>query len=237
MTPTPSSLEAPPAPKRQWWRWTIVVILLLLAVVADEYLSAHRGLERRVGDRLQGWLALHAWAGPLILLGIYALLSLLMLPVWWVALLAGYCLGVRPAIVWCELGVTLGTILSVGASRLLVGNVFRQRYRERIDKLQQVDEALGNNGMLVVLAVRLCHIIPFGVSNYVFGLTRITALDAGLGTLTGNLPSIAFCASLGARRGYLHDWRFWSVLIAVNVLLLLPVGLRWFYQRRAAGRH
>ncbi len=237
MSQTPPSPDVVPSSRHQWWRWAIVLGLLFLAGVADEYLHAHGGVQRRLRDLAQQWVGSHAWAAPLILLGIYALLSLLMLPVWWVALLAGYCLGIKPAIAWCELGVTLGTMLSVAASRRLVGNFFRQRYRARIQRLQQVDDALGNNGMLVVLAVRLCHIIPFGMSNYLFGLTRIKVVDAGLGTLAGHLPNIAFWAALGARPGYLRDRRFWLVLVCVNILLLAPVGLRWLWGRRTTDGH
>jgi uncharacterized membrane protein YdjX (TVP38/TMEM64 family) len=69
--------------------------------------------------------------------------------------------------------------------------------------------------------------LPFGLSNYLFGLTRITIMDVVLGTMGGGLPAVAFYVALGVGRHLLRDWRFWTTLGAVNIVLLVPLALRY----------
>ena len=65
-------------------------------------------------------------------------------------------------------------------------------------RLRALDEKMGHNGLLIVMASRLMHFLPFGVSNYLFGITRITLMDVILGTFLGNAPAIAFYVAVGA---------------------------------------
>src|SRR5947209_18311661 len=94
-------------------------------------------------------------------------------------------------------------------------------------RLHNLNEKLGHNGLLVVMGVRLCHVLPFGLSNYLFGLTRITVMDIIIGTFAGNLPTIAVGTAVGAAPHLLHDWRFLCSLAAINLLLLVPLILRY----------
>jgi uncharacterized membrane protein YdjX (TVP38/TMEM64 family) len=66
------------------------------------------------------------------------------------------------------------------------------------------------------------------VSNYLFGVTRITAMDVLLGTLLGNAPMIAFYVAVGAGLRPLRHFWFMFALAVVNVLLLVPVALRYW---------
>ena len=78
--------------------------------------------------------------------------------------------------------------------------------------------------------MRLCHILPFGVSNYLFGLTRITPANVFLGTLGGGTPAIGGYVLVGA--GLAKHWRPWAVLVAINVILLMPLAVRIVRSRR-----
>jgi uncharacterized membrane protein YdjX (TVP38/TMEM64 family) len=72
------------------------------------------------------------------------------------------------------------------------------------------------------------HFIPFGVSNFLFGLSRITLVDVFVGTILGNAPAIAFYVAVGAGLHPLRNWRFMVALAVTNVLLLVPVALRYW---------
>jgi uncharacterized membrane protein YdjX (TVP38/TMEM64 family) len=89
-------------------------------------------------------------------------------------------------------------------------------------------EKLGHNGFLVVMAVRLMHINPFGLSNYAMGLTRIRAREAAIGTLLGNIPAVAFYVGVGGGYRPWKNWHFTGGLVLVNILLLIPLALRYY---------
>ncbi len=87
---------------------------------------------------------------------------------------------------------------------------------------------MGHNGLLIVMAARLMHFIPFGVSNYLFGISRITLMDVVLGTVLGNAPAIAFYVAIGAGIHPFRNWRFMVGLTITNLILLVPVILRYW---------
>ena len=113
-------------------------------------------------------------------------------------------------------------------SRLVVGEWFHSKVEARRARLREIDERLGHNGFLVVMATRLMHFVPFGAANYLFGLSRISLIDVVLGTLLGNIPAIAFYVAVGSGIHPLRNWRFMAGLAAVNVVLLVPVALRYW---------
>jgi uncharacterized membrane protein YdjX (TVP38/TMEM64 family) len=210
------------------FRVALLLLLLVLAIIAWYIVfKTPFGEQLRERHAVNAWVRQHRLIAPAILVTLYVILAVLMLPVWWLQALAGYCLGLFWGIVWCEMGAVIGATLSLILSRWLVGQWFRQRYESRMAKLHAFNEKLGHNGLLVVMGVRLCHMLPFGLSNYLFGLTRITIMDVVLGTLGGGLPAVAFYVALGVGRHLLRDWRFWTTLGAVNILLLVPLALRY----------
>src|SRR6185436_6076927 len=104
-------------------------------------------------------------------------LTILGLPVWWLQILAGYGFGLLMGVIWSQIGATLGATTVFQISRWLGADWFHQKVESKATKLKAIDERLGHNGLLVVMAVRLMHFLPFAISNYLFGLTTITAID------------------------------------------------------------
>jgi uncharacterized membrane protein YdjX (TVP38/TMEM64 family) len=174
------------------------------------------------------WVQHHRVITPLLLVGLYVLLTIVMLPVWELQIAAGYGMGLVTGIFWCEIAAALGAVASMLLSRWLVGEWFEARYEPRMARLHAINEKLGHNGLLVVMGIRLCHVLPFGLSNYLFGLTRITAMDVIIGTIGGNLPTIAIGVAVGVGKHLLREWTFWLTLAAVNLVLLLPLALRYW---------
>src|SRR5205814_279957 len=100
------------------------------------------GFGEQLRDRevVSAWVRAHRVIAPLILVGLYVLLSVLLLPVWWLQVLAGYSLGIIWGVLWCELGAGLGAVSSLILSRWLVGQWFRRRYESRMAKLHDINE-------------------------------------------------------------------------------------------------
>ena len=210
-------------------RLALFVVLVALAIVGW-YVMFKTPFGEKVRDRrlVAEWVRAHRVIAPLLLVAAYVLLSVLMLPVWWLQVLSGYCFGLVLGVLWCEVGAIIGAVLSLLLSRWLVGQWFHERFESRMAKLHNINEKLGHNGLLVVMGVRLCHLLPFGLSNYLFGLTRITIIDVALGTFGGGLVAIAIYVAIGVGRHLLRDWRLWTILSAINVVLLIPLALRYW---------
>jgi uncharacterized membrane protein YdjX (TVP38/TMEM64 family) len=61
-----------------------------------------------------------------------------------------------------------------------------------------VAEVIDEEGWRMVLLVRVSGIVPFGLQNYIFGVTRLAFLPYLLATSVGVLPSILLYGGLGA---------------------------------------
>ena len=94
-------------------------------------------------------------------------------------------------------------------------------------KLRRLEETLEHNGLLVVMAVRLVHVLPYGLSNYAIGLTTISIPDVLVGNLLGGLPVTLLGVTVGADPELLKHWEFDVILVGVNITLLLPLALRY----------
>src|SRR5258706_13139820 len=158
----PTVLQPAPAPPKTraslLIRLALFILLIGLAICAWYVIfKTPFGQQLRNRRLVADWVRAHRVIAPLILVVAYVLLSVLMLPVWWIQALAGYCFGLVMGILWCEIGAVIGAVISLLLSRWLVGEWFRERFESRMAKLHRINEKLGHNGLLVVMGVRLCH--------------------------------------------------------------------------------
>ena len=103
----------------------------------------------------------------------YAVACVFAIPGSLLTLGGGFLFGIGPGILYVSVGATLGATLA-----FLVGRyVLRQWIVEKVGnnlKFQALDEAVRREGWKMVLLVRLCPIFPFPVTNYGFGITRVS---------------------------------------------------------------
>ena len=174
--------------------WRIVLLIALLCVIAAAayvLFFTDPGAQLRADPHLAGrhfkaWVKSHHLIAPGILLLLYFIGTLSLMPVWWLQILAGYGFGFWLGTAYSLVGATIGAVASFLMSRLLLADYVRRRFESRNAKLRELDEKMGHNGLLIVMAARLMHFLPFGVSNYLFGVSRITLMDVVLGTFLGN---------------------------------------------------
>ena len=242
-TLTPPPIQPPRSPHLPSALRFFLLTLLLCSIAASFYVLRHSALGSQLHDWkalllwghdhsriILGWVAAHPVGAPTLLIGVYVICTLLMLPVWPSQLAAGYCFGLFFGILWCQIGAVIGGVAALILSHLLVGQWFRARYESRFAKLQRINEQLGHTGLYVVMGIRLCHMLPFGLSNYLFGLTTITVADVALGTFGGGMPAVGIYVILGAGRA--KDWHPWAFIATINVLLLIPLIRRYLNRRQ-----
>jgi pyruvate/2-oxoglutarate dehydrogenase complex dihydrolipoamide dehydrogenase (E3) component/uncharacterized membrane protein YdjX (TVP38/TMEM64 family) len=180
------------AVRRQPLRLVGTLLALAAAVVAVRTLPVDRHL---LG--LVAWIRDAGWPGVAVFALTYVLACVLFLPGSVLTLGAGFAYGVG-------LGVPLVWVsASVGATlAFLLGRTLARRWvARRIDgsaRFAAIDRAVGEQGLRIVLLMRLSPAIPFNLLNYAFGLTRVTTRDYVLGSLAGMLPGTLMYVYLGS---------------------------------------
>jgi uncharacterized membrane protein YdjX (TVP38/TMEM64 family) len=220
----------------------LVFCLLICAVVAGVcwLMFTERGAEIRDNPRhfvetFLGWIRRHPVHAGLWFFGVYILMTLLLLPCWSLQIMCGFALsrifgilwGIIVAVAVCQVAATVAAIITFSFSHWLASDWFHKKVESRIRKLQSLDDKLGNNGFLLVMAVRLMHMIPFAFSNYAFGLLKITSADILIGTLLGGIPGVLLYVTLGAHPRMVSNWRFMTAMVMINVVLIIPIALRY----------
>jgi len=210
----------------------LVVIVALMATGVYLLCFTQAGAQLRHNPKLfhadvQSWAAAHRVLAPAIVIGLYVVLTISMLPVWWVQVLAGAAFGLAWGVAWSLVGATLGAILTFHLARWLAADFFHGKIESKMARLRALDEKLSHNGFLVVMVARLIHVLPFGPSYYMFGLTTMTAADVAIGTALGYVPTCLLLVRTGTGLHHQHNGRFYLSLLAIQGTLLLPVLLRY----------
>ncbi len=123
-----------------------------------------------------------------LLLCAFILLSTLAgLPVFYLSLAMGFLLGFVPAMLICWAVSTV----AVMATFYLVRYAFTDNFRERYGKkklIRRINKRIRRYGMWSVVFSRAIYIIPTGLINFTFPLSRITTRSYLAGTVLGLLP-------------------------------------------------
>jgi uncharacterized membrane protein YdjX (TVP38/TMEM64 family) len=185
----------------------MVVLAAVVASSADELsLGAVRG---SVGEL--GALA------PLVYVGIYALVTVLLLPGTPFTILAGVLFGPVVGSVVALVGATLGATLS-----FLVGRAIGRSAVEQVSgrRVQAIDAFVAERGFASMLVVRLVPLFPFNVVNLVSGVTAVGFRDYVLATALGIVPGTVLLAAAG---GAIDDPTSPAFIVAVAGFVVLAV--------------
>jgi uncharacterized membrane protein YdjX (TVP38/TMEM64 family) len=147
-------------------------------------------------EAFTNWAANRGFIGACLFGAAYIAATLLCL---WGAVFtvgAGVGFGLWWGIVVSWISATIGAALAFLMARHLARGVV-ERWAQRSERFSAIDEAIGLHGWKVVLLLRLNPIIPFNLSNYAFGLTRIGFWPYLLASIVGMLPGTALYAYLG----------------------------------------
>jgi uncharacterized membrane protein YdjX (TVP38/TMEM64 family) len=168
----------------------VAIVLVVGLAVASYFFPVVPALE-----------SLCTWVGSLGPLGVFLLAlflaigSLLFLPASpfiiagsWVF---GFPLGVIGALTGIALGAAGGFCLSRWFLRKDISAAFRNHATFRA-----IDLAVEKEGWKIVILLRLCP-IPFGLANYLYGLTAVRFRDYLIASLIGGLPSLLLFCQLG----------------------------------------
>ena len=135
--------------------------------------------------------------GPALFMALYVLLEVLAVPAIPLTMSAGAIFG--PAQGTAIVSVS-GTIAAT-ASFLIARYALRDRVKAMADqypKFAAIDRAIGEDSFRVVALLRLSPLLPFALSNYLYGLTSVKLRPYVLASWLGMLPGTFAYVSAGS---------------------------------------
>jgi uncharacterized membrane protein YdjX (TVP38/TMEM64 family) len=192
-------------------KWIAAGVAVLALAVAWRLLPVGAWLGA-LEERLSGM----GIRGALIYAAVWILASLLFVPGSILTLGAGYLFGLAGglAVVW--LSAIVAATLGFGIARYVARNRV-ERLARSSRRFGAIDEAVGENDWKLVSLLRLSPLVPFSLSNYLYGLSAVRFGPYLAATAIASLPGLFFYAYLGAagkslsERGSLGPWE-WTLL-------------------------
>mmetsp|Transcript_14246 Transcript_14246/g.26392 ORF Transcript_14246/g.26392 Transcript_14246/m.26392 type:complete len:259 (+) Transcript_14246:102-878(+) len=137
--------------------------------------------------------------GPVYVFCIYLVTTVFMLPLWGFHMTCGWVYGTF----WSALLIASTQAICSGValmmSRYVVGPHIRGFLERKYGrKFAAIDKAVSKEGLKITLLLRLSPIIPFGINNYLCGVTGIKLWEFVVGTFLGVLPGTTAYCNLGA---------------------------------------
>jgi uncharacterized membrane protein YdjX (TVP38/TMEM64 family) len=179
------------------------------------------------------WVATLGVWGPVAFIAVYIVAVVLCLPAFLLTIASGAIFGVSRGSIYVMTGALLGGLSAFLIARYLIRDFVARRIA-RNPKLAAIDRAVGEDGRRLVFFLRLSPVVPFVLSNYALGVTRVRLVDYLIGTL-GLAPIVISYSAMGKAAGATNaatgkSALSWPVL-AVGVLA--TVFLAWLMTRIA----
>ncbi|MHA4990582.1 TVP38/TMEM64 family protein [Cetobacterium somerae] len=156
----------------------IIIVCILAAAVfglvksgALEYLKDREKLETLIKS-------LGMW-GPVAYIGLYAVVTTTCISVLPLTLAGGLIFGAVMGIVYTAIGACLGLSLAFLIARYIARKPIEEKFG-KTEAFKKINEGVKNDGWFILATTRLLPVFPFGIQNYVYGLTPISFIQYSL---------------------------------------------------------
>ena len=159
-------------------------------------------LARALGGRIPAFVAWVDGLGPLaplVFAAAYAVGVVCFVPGSALTLAAGALFGIGEGLLvaWCA--ATIGSAMAFLVARYVARGAVEERIAGS-PRFAAIDQAVGKEGLKIVLLLRLSPVFPFTLLNYGLGLTRVRFLDyivASVGMIPGTLLYVYYGQVIG----------------------------------------
>ncbi len=207
------------------WKWIVAGVAVVAIVAAARVLPVREWL-----GSFQDWVRGLGPAGMVLYGAVYIVAVVLFVPGLPLTLGAGFLFGLWRGVLLVSAASTLAAALA-----FLIGRYFARRAVERLarkdPRFEAIDRAIGKEGWKVVALLRLSPLVPFSLSNYLYGLTSVRLAPYVVTSWVAMLPATVLYVYLGAAGRTIGEktgrspWE-WALLalglaatVAVTVLL------------------
>jgi len=219
----------------------LVAIGLAFAFGLHEHLSIEVLREHRAF--LNGFVAEQALLAALAFIGLYALTTMLWLPVGAVLTMAGgFLFGVTYGTLYVVVGATLGATAIFLIARYALGDLFRAKAGPFVARMEA---GFSENALSYMLVLRLIPLFPFFIVNLVPAFLGVSLRIYVVGTFFGIIPGTLVFILAGAGLGSIFDQggaltlqsvvtpEIVAGLIGLTLLSLLPVAYKRMKAKQA----
>jgi uncharacterized membrane protein YdjX (TVP38/TMEM64 family) len=134
---------------------------------------------------------------PVAFVLVYAAFVQLLVPAAFFTLAGGALFGFAGGAACAIIAANIGANLSFILARKWGRNWLEPRLIKAGARIQSMDKALAASGWKFVAMARLTPLLPFGVTNYALGLTRVRQSSFAWGSLVGTLPATSAYVWMG----------------------------------------
>ncbi|MEW6495506.1 MAG: TVP38/TMEM64 family protein [Cyanobacteriota bacterium] len=138
---------------------------------------------------------------PIAFILLYIFATVAFLPGSVVTLGAGVVFGVVLGSFYVFIGATIGATAAFLIGRYLARGWVAKKI-EGNKKFRAIDEAVGKEGLKIVLLTRLSPLFPFNLLNYAYGITGVSLKDYVIGSV-GMIPGTIMYVYIGSLAGSL----------------------------------
>jgi uncharacterized membrane protein YdjX (TVP38/TMEM64 family) len=171
-------------------------------------------------------------AGPLLILALTLLHTVVFYPAEIVDAAAGFAYGFFPAMALMMLGWVLSGLLCWAIGHRVARPLLDRWFGE--ERFERVERAIARGGPTLLLAMRLIPILPFSIVSYAAGAARVPVWRFVWTTALGYLPITAIAVYFGTR---LEGLSLTDPLVLGSALALLALlGAGHWVARRQGGR-
>ncbi|MBF2016229.1 MAG: TVP38/TMEM64 family protein [Rivularia sp. T60_A2020_040] len=179
--------------------FSIIILLNANPALAQESVSSQGFNPQEWLKNALEWINNQGAVGGIAFIILYIVATVAFLPGSILTLGAGVVFDVFLGSVYVFIGATIGAIAAFLVGRYLARNWVAKKISGN-KKFAAVDNAVGREGLKIVLLTRLSPVFPFNLLNYAYGVTGVSLKDYILGTI-GILPGTIMYVYLGSLAG------------------------------------
>lgn len=205
---------------------TIVILTISCILATGIIVPTIGGID---AQELEAWVSRVGVLAPVIYILLYIVGTWLILPSTPLNLAGGAVFGVWWGTLWTTIAAMIAAIAAFIFSRTVGRKFISQKFAGRWDA---VDGEIRQGGLFYMFAIRLLPIIPYGIVNFIAGLTSIKFKDYLIGTLLGTLPGVLPFVMIGAGMTQLSQGKILPLLCALTLVAILVAAATWYRRQR-----
>lgn len=159
-----------------------VLVVLIAKSPAKDYLTDRQKLETLIKG-------LGPW-GPIAYIAMFAIVTVTCISTLPITLAGGIIFGGIWGTLYTLIGASLGLSLSFLIARYIARKPIEAKFGKS-DAFKKINEGVKNEGWFILATTRLLPIFPFGIQNYVYGLTPISFIQYAVLSTIFILPGTA----------------------------------------------
>ena len=182
-------------------KWKVIVPVVAVLAIAGLLGANHAG-RIDFGPILERTVTKIASLGPygyLYFAAVYILAEVLAIPAMPLTASSGYLFGLFPGFLTVLTSATIGACISFFIGRTLLRG-WALKIASGSAKWRAIDKAIGKEGFKVILLLRMSPLLPFAISNYLYGLTSVDFWSYLAATFLGFAPGtlgVVYAGSAG----------------------------------------